>query len=55
MKVGLAIVLWVALSMIWEGHRQVVTGVGQEGVYNAVVPDFMDITPEEENKAHAAP
>jgi YjbE family integral membrane protein len=43
--VGLLIVLYVALHMIWEGHRQVVADLGRTAQYNAVVPDFMDIKP----------
>jgi len=45
--VGLIIVLYVALHMIWEGHRQVVVDLGHDGAYNAAAPDFMDISPEE--------
>lgn len=45
--VGLAIVLWVALSMIWEGHRQVVVDTGRVAQYNAVMPGFLDISPRE--------
>jgi len=41
--VGLAIVLYVALHMIWEGHRDVVADLGHTGVYNAAVPWFLDI------------
>ncbi len=43
--VGLAIVLYVAVHMIWEGHREVVARTDNEAAYNAVVPGFMDITP----------
>ena len=52
--VGLIIVLWVALSMIWEGHRQVAVDMGKTAQYNAAVPDFMDISAEEaaEHAAH---
>ena len=41
------IVLWVAVSMIWEGHRQVFVDLGRVEAYNAAVPDFIDIGPEE--------
>ena len=51
--VGLAIVLWVAVSMIWEGHRQVFVDTGRTAQYNAVAPDFIDISPKEAAK-HAA-
>jgi YjbE family integral membrane protein len=43
--IGLAIVLFVACKMIWDGHRQVVEGLGQTGAYNAVMPDLFDIKP----------
>lgn len=51
--VGLAIVLWVALSMIWEGHRQVVVDTDHVRQYNAAMPDMLDISPHEAAK-HAA-
>jgi YjbE family integral membrane protein len=43
---GLAIVLYVALHMIWEGHRDAIVDLGRHEQYNAVVPDIMDIEPE---------
>jgi YjbE family integral membrane protein len=43
--VGLAIVLYVALHMIWDGHREVVARTNNLPAYNEVVPDFMDISP----------
>lgn len=42
---GLVIVIYVALHMVWEGHHQVVSGLGYVGEYNAVVPGFMEIHP----------
>ena len=45
--VGLIIVLYVALHMIWEGHRMVVIDVKRTADYNAVMPDFVDIRPKE--------
>jgi YjbE family integral membrane protein len=45
--IGLLIVLYVALHMIWQGHRQVVADLGRTAAYNAMVPDFMDIRPGE--------
>lgn len=45
--VGLVIVLYVALHMMWEGHRTIAIDLNRTAEYNAVVPDFMDITPEE--------
>ena len=47
--VGLAIVLYVALHMIWEGHRTVVIDTDKVDAYNAVMPAF-DITPAEAAK-----
>jgi YjbE family integral membrane protein len=51
--IGLAIVLWVALSMIWEGHRQVVVDTAHTAQYNSLVPDFMDISAAEAAKLGA--
>ncbi|HEX8662236.1 MAG TPA: TerC family protein [Brevundimonas sp.] len=45
--VGLAIVLFVAVRMIWEGHRDVVVDLGHTAAYNETVPEFIRITPEE--------
>jgi len=45
--VGLAIVLYVALHMIWEGHRQVVVDLNETSQYNELVPAPLDITPQE--------
>jgi len=42
---GLAIVLFVALRMMWEGHHQIVADLGYTAQYNAAVPAFMDIHP----------
>jgi YjbE family integral membrane protein len=42
---GLAIVLYVALHMMWEGHRDVVRGLGMTQQYNRVVPDILEIKP----------
>lgn len=52
--VGLAIVLYVALHMMWEGHRTVVIDTDRVAAYNQTMPDFLDITPEEtaREKAH---
>ena len=43
--VGLIIVLYVALHMIWQGHRDVVIDLGKTPEYNAVAPAFLDIDP----------
>jgi predicted tellurium resistance membrane protein TerC len=45
---GLAIVLYVALHMIWQGHRSVVIDLNQTQAYNSIAPAALDITPEEE-------
>ncbi|MBL8773103.1 MAG: TerC family protein [Phenylobacterium sp.] len=45
--VGLVIVLYVALHMMWEGHRTIAIDLGRTAEYNAIVPDFADITPED--------
>lgn len=50
--VGLVIVLYVALHMIWEGHQDVVRDLGWTASYNAAVPDFMDIHPKLPAPAH---
>jgi YjbE family integral membrane protein len=43
--IGLLIVLYVALHMIWEGHQDVVRDLGWTASYNAVMPDALDIHP----------
>jgi YjbE family integral membrane protein len=43
--VGLVIVLYVALHMMWEGSRDVVQDLGFTARYNAAAPDFLDIKP----------
>jgi len=48
--VGLVIVLYVALHMIWEGHREVVVRMRRTTDYNAVMT-FAPITPAEEADA----
>jgi YjbE family integral membrane protein len=45
--IGLAIVLYVAAHMIWEGHRSVVIDLHKTEAYNAAAPSFLDITPDE--------
>ena len=51
--VGLIIVLYVALHMMWEGHRTVVVDLNQTQAYNGLMPDMLDIGPEEEAKHRA--
>jgi YjbE family integral membrane protein len=48
--IGLGIVLYVALHMIWEGHRSTVIGLHKTAEYNRMVPDWMDIRPAEAAK-----
>ncbi|MBX3480953.1 MAG: TerC family protein [Caulobacter sp.] len=48
--VGLAIVLYVALHMIWQGHREVVVRTDNTATYNQYAPALMDITPQEAAK-----
>ena len=52
--IGLAVVLYVALSMVWEGHRNAVVKLDSVDSYNAVMPGFLDISPEEaaEHRLH---
>ena len=44
---GLVIVLYVALHMIWEGSRTVAVDTGQTARYNKVMPKPLDIGPKE--------
>lgn len=41
--IGLAIVLYVALHMMWEGHRDLVRDLGWTQQYNHVAPAPLDI------------
>jgi YjbE family integral membrane protein len=43
--VGLLIVLYVALHMMWQGHRDVVRDLGWTPEYNRVAPAPLDIKP----------
>jgi YjbE family integral membrane protein len=43
--VGLVIVLYVALHMMWQGHQDVISDLGYASQYNALMPDFLDIKP----------
>ena len=45
--VGLVIVLYVALHMIWDGARSVVVRTGNTEAFNASAPAFLDIGEEE--------
>jgi predicted tellurium resistance membrane protein TerC len=55
--VGLAIVLYVAGHMVWEGHRSVVMDLDKTAAYNASAPGFIDISPAEQaqHARHAKP
>ncbi len=44
---GLFVVVYVALHMIWDGYRGVVIDMNRTAAYNAVVPAPLDITPAE--------
>jgi len=44
---GLAIVIYVAGHMVWEGTRNVAVATGHTGVYNNVMPAPLDISPQE--------
>ncbi|NBB17217.1 YjbE family putative metal transport protein [Caulobacter sp. SLTY] len=48
--VGLVIVLYVALHMMWDGHRDIVVDLNKTDSYNAAVPNFMDISEKEVRK-----
>ena len=48
--VGLVIVLYVALHMIWDGYRSVVVRTGNMESYNASAPGFLEIGPDEAKK-----
>ncbi|WP_091738945.1 TerC family protein [Phenylobacterium immobile] len=50
--IGLVIVLYVAVHMMWQGHQDVVVDLGWRDSYNAAVPSFMDIPPEGAPAAH---
>jgi YjbE family integral membrane protein len=45
--VGLLIVLYVALHMMWEGHRTVIIDTGRVEGYNTMMPKALDISAEE--------
>jgi YjbE family integral membrane protein len=51
--VGLAIVIYVAAHMIWEGARTVFIDTGETHAYNAAMPDPLDIKPGEVAKRKA--
>lgn len=48
--VGLVIVLYVALHMIWDGARSVIVRTDRMAEFNNAAPAWLDITPEDEAK-----
>ena len=49
--VGILVVVYVALHMIWEGYRGTVVDLGQTKAYNALMPGaWLDIKPDEAAK-----
>jgi len=48
--IGLVIVLYVALHMVWDGGRSVIVRTGHADQFNASAPGFLDISPEEQAK-----
>jgi predicted tellurium resistance membrane protein TerC len=51
---GLAIVLYVAGHMVWEGLRTVAIDLNGIRVYNRAMPGPLDIKPREVEKRHAS-
>jgi YjbE family integral membrane protein len=45
--IGIAIVLYVALHMMWDGYRSAMIDLHQVGAHNAFTPDWLDIKPGE--------
>lgn len=45
--VGLLIVLYVALHMVWDGARSVIVRTDNREAFNASAPAFLDISDEE--------
>ncbi len=48
--IGLLVVLYVALHMIWDGARDIVVRTGNTANFNAKAPAFIAISPEEAAK-----
>jgi YjbE family integral membrane protein len=44
---GLIVVIYVALHMVWDGYRGVMIDLGEVARYNAAVPRALQITPAE--------
>ena len=47
---GVLVVVYVALHMIWEGYRGGLVDLGQTKAYNDVMPGWLDIKPDEAAK-----
>jgi YjbE family integral membrane protein len=45
--IGVAIVLYVAVHMIWDGYRDAVIGMHGVSAHNALAPSWLDIKPDE--------
>ena len=50
--IGLLIVLYVALHMMWEGGRDVILRTNNAEAFNAAVPGFMEVHPKAPAPAH---
>jgi len=50
--VGLVIVLYVALHMMWEGAHDVILRTGNAEAFNAAVPTFLEVHPKPPAPAH---
>ena len=50
---GLVVVIYVALHMIWDGHRSVVMDLNMTRQYNAVAPSSLDIGADEQTQHQA--
>ena len=48
--VGLVIVLYVAVHMVWDGYRSVIVRTDRTSEFNSAAPAVLDITPEEAAK-----
>jgi YjbE family integral membrane protein len=48
--IGLGIVLWVALHMVWQGHRALVIDLNQVERYDQIAPGWADISVKEVNE-----
>ena len=45
--VGLVVVVYVSLHMVWDGHRDLIIDMHQADRYNAIAPKALQITPAE--------